>query len=121
MALAAPLFHRYGFEMPLTITLVSNNRMVAVFNIAFDKTVVEETTRARELYAALREQFSKAGIGLYRSSIMHMDSLRPDDPRRVKVLGTIKTALDPDGVLAQGRYGIAQTKGASHATDDASC
>ncbi len=105
MDLAAPLFARFGFEMPVTITLVSGERMVAVFNILFDRTVAKDMHRAWALYAALRETFSIEGIGPYRTSILDTHT-QGQDPGRAWALGRIKAALDPDSIMAPGRYGI---------------
>ena len=104
--LAVPLFEGHGFEMPVTITLVTSERMVAVFNIVFDKTNPNETSRAWKLYAALRELFSAKGFSPYRTSVMDTYSLQLMDPERAQVLGRIKAALDPDAIMSPGRYGI---------------
>lgn len=109
VSLAAPLFERHGFDMPVTITLVASDRMVAVFNIVFDKTDPREKERAWRLYSELREKFQASGIGTYRSSIMNMGALSLDDHHRGEVLNHIKAALDPDGVISRGRYGIASS------------
>ena len=104
--LAAPLFDRHAFDMPVTITLVASDRMVCVFNIVFDKTNPQEQTRAWALYDDLRKRFSANGIAVYRSSVLRMETLKPDDPNRLDVLARLKATLDPDGVISRGRYGI---------------
>ena len=103
---AAPLFAKHGFDMAATITLVTNDRFVAVLNIVFDKQKPEQKARAHTLYHELHEHFLAAGIGTYRSSIMGMNPIRTVDPVRGEVLERIKSVLDPDGVIARGRYGI---------------
>jgi 4-cresol dehydrogenase (hydroxylating) len=106
LELAAPLFAKRGFDMPVTITLVSAERMVAVLNISFDKTDPQEKSRAWALYDELREKFAANAIGMYRSSIMNMSGLTLQDPARQEVLNRIKSVLDPDQIISRGRYGI---------------
>lgn len=106
ISLAQPLFTKYGFEMPVTMTLVTADRIVAIFNIAFDKTDNDQTNKAHKLYHALQDKFEKNGITTYRSSIMGMKSLRHPQKGRQETLDRLKRALDPEGVLAVKRYGI---------------
>ncbi len=106
LELATPAFAEHGFEMPLTITLVTPDRLVGVFNIVFNKTAPDQVSRAHALYARLRRDFGSKGIGTYRSSILGMEELRPTDDGVDCILRKMKSVLDPIGVISRGRYGI---------------
>ena len=54
----------------------------------------------------LRDEFSRAGIGQYRSSVPGMSAIRYDNRGKRDALARIKQALDPNNVIAPGRYGI---------------
>ena len=104
--IAEDLFDTHGFDMPVTITHVTNDRIVAIFNIVFDKSNPGETNRALALYHELNKKFFENNVGLYRSSILGADSLRLLYPERGAILDVLKSTLDPAGVVSCGRYGI---------------
>lgn len=108
--LARPLFRTHGFEMPLTMTLVTPDRIVGIFNIAFDLHNETQRGQARELYYALKTRFSEQGIRTYRSALLGMMDLEYDEGKR-QVLSDIKNALDPHGIIAPGRYAIDGRRG----------
>lgn len=102
--LATPLFHAYGFDLPVTLTMLNERSMVAVFNISFDKTVEEEARRAAACYEAVTIALLEAGYVPYRSSLMGMAHLVKADDTFWQVAAEIKAALDPARILAPGRY-----------------
>jgi 4-cresol dehydrogenase (hydroxylating) flavoprotein subunit len=104
--LARPLFQDRRFDMPLTITLVTPDRLVGIYNIVFHKNDPEERDRAHGLYHDLRTAFRNDGITTYRSSILGMEDFRPTDAGMDQSLCRLKSALDPCGVISKGRYGI---------------
>lgn len=104
--LARPLFRKQGFEMPLTLTLVTPNRIVGIFNIAFDQRDEAQCKRAQELYFTLKERFAAQGIEPYRSAILGMEDLEYNGAEKKDVLARLKNALDPNGIIAPGRYAI---------------
>ncbi|EHJ47373.1 4-cresol dehydrogenase (hydroxylating) [Solidesulfovibrio carbinoliphilus subsp. oakridgensis] len=105
-ALAGPLFAAHGFEMPLTLTLVTAERLVGILNIVFNRRDEAEKARAHALYQALRAAFAASSIPTYRSSILGMEGLRHPDPAMGRTLSRLKSVLDPCDILARGRYGI---------------
>lgn len=112
--LAAPLFRAAGFEMPLTLTLVTNTRLVGILSITFDKYDTAQTDRAKELYKNLYASFKTNGINTYRTSILHMTSNEPDANDAQAALERLKMALDPFNIISPGRYWISPTNEESH-------
>lgn len=98
-----PIFAKFGFEMPLTLTLVSPKTITAVFNICFDRECPESVHRAHKAYHALSQTVAELGYHPYRMGILSQPSM-PET--KLKFLNTIKDALDPKHILAPGRYGI---------------
>jgi len=105
-SLARPLFADHGFEMPLTLTLVTPFKLVGILNVTFNRNDIAQVTRAHALYTALDRVFTRAGIAVYRTSVLRMAS----GPLRLaagnKVVRLIKRSLDPQAIIAPGRYGI---------------
>lgn len=102
--LVTPLFHAHGFDLPVTLTMLNERAMVAVFNISFDKTVEEEAVRAAACYEAVTTTLLEHGYVPYRSSLMGMGHLVTPGDTFWEVARDIKATLDPARILAPGRY-----------------
>jgi FAD/FMN-containing dehydrogenase len=70
----------------------------------------DENARARTLYKRLIEVSGERGWGIYRAHAAFMDELMAtysfNDHALMRLNETLKDALDPNGILAAGRYGI---------------
>jgi 4-cresol dehydrogenase (hydroxylating) len=104
--LAEGLFERYGFDLPVTLTFVTPSRLIATMSCSFDRADPGERERAHELLHRLHEEYREVGIEMYREGILSMDRIHHRGAGRVDTLRRLKSALDPLGVLAPGRYGV---------------
>ena len=104
--IAEELYAAHGFELPLTATLVRPDRVVGVFSISFNRNDAEQKERAYMLYDHLKERFHDEGIFPYRSGIRGMDKIKYHDEGKAETLKLLKNALDPNGIIAPGRYAI---------------
>lgn len=102
--IVAPIFGQHGFDLPMTFTLLNERAMVAVLNVSFDKSIPEECERAEACYAAAATAVIGAGYIPYRSSPGGLARLRVPGDVFWETAGQIKNALDPQHVLARGRY-----------------
>jgi 4-cresol dehydrogenase (hydroxylating) len=100
------LFDAYGFEAPLTITLVEPHRAVGILNVRFNKQYADELARAHTLYRAVKERFASLGIYTYRTSLLDMHNLKVAHPDQWDTYERLKEVLDPHRIIAPGRYGI---------------
>ena len=75
--------------------------------ISFNREDADETARADRTYRELAEAFFERGVAVGRAPIdwygFHMDKLMPSFR---DACHRIKDALDPNGVIAPGKYGI---------------
>jgi len=75
--------------------------------IGFNREDADETARAARTYEQLAEAFFQRGIGVGRSPVdwydFHMGKTMPAFRNAAQ---SIKRALDPNGILAPGRYGL---------------
>jgi 4-cresol dehydrogenase (hydroxylating) len=105
----------HGFEPMLSLTLVTERALTCVVSIGYDRDVPGEDARAMRCYRALLERMTACGYHSYRLGIQASDEMRQDDAYGA-VLARLKRVLDPNGILAPGRYGI--DGGALHPADE---
>ena len=104
--LARGLFAQHGFDY--IIMHVAGGRFArSLYLILFDRRSAEECRRADACYRALTSAYATRGIGVGRAAIdyhgLHMDLQMPAFQQAVLA---VKRALDPNGVIAPGKYGI---------------
>ena len=99
-----PIFERYGFEPLITVSLLTERTMVSVTTISFDRKDRSETEKAQRCYDELFNQLIEAGYPPYRTNIFTMQKLAKGSTGFWDVIRSIKDALDPNGIIAPGRY-----------------
>ena len=103
-ALAAPIFMRYRFDLFATFSMINERALGGVLTVAYDKEDPGEAERAQACHAALFDAVMRAGYIPYRVGISSMAALDPHGDVYWKTVSRIKRALDPDGIIAPGRY-----------------
>lgn len=101
--IASRVMLAHGFEPMLSLTLVSERAVTCVASICYDRDVDGEDARAMHCHQELVEAFAASGYHPYRLGIQAPER-EPDTYDAV--VARLKHALDPDGILAPGRYGI---------------
>ena len=96
---------KHGFEPMLSMTLVTERALTCVITIAFDRDVPGEDQRARDCYDDLLRTLQACGYHSYRLGIQSADEMKQEDAYGA-LLRTLKSSLDPRGILAPGRYGM---------------
>ena len=94
----------HGMEPLITLTTMSPRCFDSSVPLLFDRADEEQARRAAACYRALLDDGLKLGYAPYR--------LPPDAMRRVVdgasrfwgLVGALKRAIDPDGIVAPGRY-----------------
>ncbi len=94
----------YGFE-PLLAWVAQSERCVYLIPlIVYDRAEAGGDERAFACHEALYQAFSKAGYLPYRLGAQSMHHLPEPTPARRELTQRLKRALDPEGVIAPGRY-----------------
>lgn len=101
--LAIDLVPAHGFEPMISVSLITERSTVTTIAITYDRDQAGEDERATACYNALTQRLIEAGYPPYRLSVAAMGYMDSGDGY-AQVLRSIKTALDPNGILAPGRY-----------------
>jgi 4-cresol dehydrogenase (hydroxylating) flavoprotein subunit len=94
----------YGIEPLITLTSLSDRCFDSSVPLLFDGREPSQAARARACYRALLEGGRREGFLPYRLGIQAMDWLRPADAPCSGIAAAIKSAVDPGGIIAPGRY-----------------
>ncbi|MBM4153738.1 MAG: FAD-binding oxidoreductase [Lentisphaerae bacterium] len=101
------IFARYGFEAAITVNLLDDRSMEGVISLAFRRDDPARAAAAQSCIREAEEDMLRRGCPPYRVGLGSMDLVvRPDDPFW-QTVRSLKTALDPDGVISPGRYNLA--------------
>ena len=103
-ALAEPIFVRHGFDLFVTFSMINERALGGVVTVAYDKDDPAEVARATLCYRELFHAVMDAGYIPYRVGLQSMGELDPDGDPYWRTVARLKTALDPDNIIAPGRY-----------------
>ena len=79
----------------------------SVHAIIYNRSDADESARADACYRAMSELFASRGVFVGRAPTMYQDFHQAQRmPEFVNACSAIKHALDPNGVIAPGKYGI---------------
>jgi 4-cresol dehydrogenase (hydroxylating) flavoprotein subunit len=92
-----------GFEPMISLTMIAERSVACVISIAYDREVPGEDGKAMACYEELVQRLASRGYYPYRLGIQSM-GLLDSNRSRTEFLNTLKKSLDPNNVLAPGRY-----------------
>lgn len=94
----------YGINPLITLTTVNDRCFDSTVPLLFDRRDEEATSRANECYRALYDAGQKEGFLPYRLNIDAMGTLNTDGSAFNRLASQLKAAVDPNSILAPGRY-----------------
>ena len=103
MAIANDTLLRHGFEPIVSITLLTERTICLVISITYDRDAQGEDHRALICHRELVTKLSEAGYYPYRLGLQSMSEMNRGGGY-LHLLRKLKGALDPESVLAPGRY-----------------
>jgi 4-cresol dehydrogenase (hydroxylating) len=104
LGLAEPVFHEFGFEFQVTVSCLNERSLCAVTSICFDHQSKDETARAQACERTLVERLVANGLIPYRASPPQQAIIRAAAPEGWAAARRLRSALDPTGTIAPGRY-----------------
>jgi 4-cresol dehydrogenase (hydroxylating) flavoprotein subunit len=96
----------FGFELQVTLNIETPSSVVAVANLVFDRSVAQQTERAHECARALWKLMRREGLEVYRARADMMADIVSGDPAYWRTVRGLKSELDPDNIIAPGRYNL---------------
>ncbi|XLZ71509.1 FAD-binding oxidoreductase [Massilia sp. SR12] len=103
-ALVEPLFAAHRFDLFATFSMINERTLGGVLTICFDRQDAAETERAHACYNAVLHRLLERGYIPYRVAPQSMAALDDGQDSYWATVARIKAALDPQGILAPGRY-----------------
>jgi 4-cresol dehydrogenase (hydroxylating) flavoprotein subunit len=94
----------HGMEPLITLTSLSDRCFDSSVPLLFDRNDANQTARAHSCYWALLDAGRREGFLPYRMSVDAMDWLTESGAPFWDTVAAIKSALDPGGIIAPGRY-----------------
>jgi 4-cresol dehydrogenase (hydroxylating) len=101
--LAEDVLLGHGFEPQMSISLASERSLICVITISYDRSVPGEDERALACHRVLTERLLTLGYPPYRLPVGAMHYMAGQDEYS-DALKQLKATLDPNGILAPGRY-----------------
>jgi 4-cresol dehydrogenase (hydroxylating) flavoprotein subunit len=95
-------------QFETTVLLIQSNprTFIVLVPLFFDRTNAEEADRCQSTYEQLCELLKIHHYQQYRCNTPQMEKILGDNPSYKHVMKEIKQALDPNHVMAAGRYGV---------------
>ncbi len=92
-----------GYEPSISITLITPRTASCVVSLNYDRELDGEDARARACYEEVVRRCNEAGYHPYRLGVQSMGG-HPVDSAFGEFVGKLKAAVDPNRILAPGRY-----------------
>lgn len=102
-SLATEIQLRHGFEPQISLTLLTPRMTCCIVSITYDRAIPGEDAKAKACYDEVTERCMAAGFYPYRSGIQGNFQSQQTESYK-SLLRTLKAAVDPNGILAPGRY-----------------
>ena len=93
----------HGFEPLISVSLITERSTTTTVSLTYDREVPGEDGRAMACYRDMIEKLIAKGYPPYRLNTVAMDFANLTGAYG-ETLRTLKNALDPNGILAPGRY-----------------
>ncbi len=106
LAIIEDALAKHGFEPILNINCLSDRSAQVNATITFDRDVPGEDERALACHDAMLQTLVAAGYVPHRLGLRSVGLLPEPADDSTRLLATLKRALDPNNILAPGRYGI---------------
>lgn len=97
-------FARHGFEAAITVNLVNTKAMEGVVSLAFDRRDKAQIEAAHACIQEMEARYMQQGFPPYRVGINSMHQVVNGDDPFWRTIRDLKQVLDPNNIIAPGRY-----------------
>ena len=106
MDLTYRVYAKHGFTPFVTLNLVDSRALECVINSAFDRRQPEQVAAAHACNDELTMEFIRRGFPPYRVGPQNMNLVVDPNDQFWKTVRDLKHVLDPNGIIAPGRYNL---------------
>ena len=103
LKLMEPIYAQHHFDLPVTLTFITERALCVVSNITFDRRRPDQTKRAQECHESLLRALIAGGYPPYRTGPEGFRLIRTDSVFW-QTCRQLKKTLDPKGIMSPGRY-----------------
>jgi 4-cresol dehydrogenase (hydroxylating) len=105
LELAKTIFAHHEFDFFVEVIVESARSVIILAGVFYERNDETEAERARSWYQDMHDAFLQQGYPTYRATTMSMSTALDHNLVAKDVLTSIKQALDPQNLIAPGRYG----------------
>jgi FAD/FMN-containing dehydrogenase len=98
------IVRKHALEPQIGFNPTSGRNLNMYITLVYDRDVAGEDARAMACHDELLQALATRGVLPYRLGIQSMDKLPPTDDGYTALLRILKQTLDPNDILAPGRY-----------------
>lgn len=106
MSLARAICERHGFDLFVEVIVEGPRSVIFLLGVFFERDDEADAARARAWYDETRRSFNEEGYPPYRTTTMSMPGSGAGNPVAQQFLAAMKGAIDPQNLIAPGRYGM---------------
>ena len=96
----------HGHVLYTTVNIETSMSLVAVINLLFDRSKPESVRIAHQCADALLQHIHSQKLSVYRARSDAMADIVSQDPAYWGIVRGLKSELDPDNIIAPGRYNL---------------
>lgn len=100
------IFHKHRFDFASGLLLFNPRTVIAIAKITYLKDDDEHRERAQQLFDELHQWCVEHGYQVYRTNVAHMEQVTECAPEFKQFLNQIKEKVDPNNIIAPGKYGV---------------
>ncbi|MDE2367630.1 MAG: FAD-binding oxidoreductase [Burkholderiales bacterium] len=108
LALTKAIFDRHEFDFFVEVIVESPRSVIVLVGVFFERNDAADAARAKAWYEEARLAFIEAGYPPYRATTMSQPHALDANPPSKALLAALKHAVDPNNLIAPGRYGTPQ-------------
>lgn len=105
LALTKEIFDRHEFDFFVEVIVEGPRSVIVLVGVFYDRHDPAEEARARAWYDEARDAYVRSGYPPYRATTISTAKALDANPQGQAFVAAIKRAVDPQNLLAPGRYG----------------
>ena len=106
LAVTKQIFDKHEFDFFVEVIVESARTVILLVGVFYDRHDTADAARAKGWYDEAREAYVREGYPPYRATSMSMPGAMDGNPVARDMLADIKAAVDPQNLVAPGRYGM---------------